>query len=375
MAHLRVVAALIVVLASLLAGCSPQRTIEAVGVLKEVAEVPAPDPRREQPERRAVTFTIEDRQREGDVYAVRAPPKASMILIPGVAPGGRNDPRLVAFAGVLARARFEVFVPEVEGMRQFQVSAADSRVLADSILYMAERHPERPLGIVALSFALGPSVLALFEPGVDSHADFVLAIGGYYDLEQALIYFTTGHYRSRPDEPWRHRRLNGWGKWAFVLANAHHVENQQDREILRRLAERKIQSPRENFRIDVSDLADRLGPEGRSIYALMTNEDPEQVAALVEALPKKVRDEIRALDLSRKPLDSLDVEFILVHGRNDPVIPSTQSVAFAEAVGTERAHLYLIDGLDHVDPEMPDLKDSVTLIQAVYRLLSIRDRR
>jgi hypothetical protein len=365
------VAALILVLATPLLGCAPQRTIEAVDILREVAEIPDPERSQEQPERRIVTFGTEGRQHEGDLYVLHEPPKAGMIMVPGVAPAGREDPRLVAFAGTFARARFEVLVPDVEGMRQARVSAADARVLADAVLFMAGRDPERPLGMAALSFALGPSVLALFEPGIEAHTDFILAIGGYYDLEQALTYFTTGHYRLSPDEPWRHRELNGGGKWAFVLANADRIEDRRDEEILQRMAERKIM----DSAADVSDLAERLGPEGHSVYALMTNDDPERVTDLVEALPPAVQAEIRALDLSRRPIETLDVAFILIHGRDDPVIPFTQSVIFAETMKPGRAHLYLIDNLDHVNPEPAGLADSIKMVQAVYRLLSIRDGR
>jgi pimeloyl-ACP methyl ester carboxylesterase len=236
---------------------------------------------------------------------------------------------------------------------------------------MAECDPERPLGMAALSFALGPSVLALLEPGIEQHTDFILAIGGYYDLEQALTYFTTGYYRLSPDEPWRRRELNGRAKWAFVLANADRIEDRRDEEILQHMAKRKITNPA----ADVSDLTRRLGPEGRSVYALMTNDEPERVADLVEALPTAVRAEIRALDLSRRPIETLDVEFILIHGRDDPVIPFTQSVTFAETMEPGRAHLYLIDNLDHVNPESASLMDSLKMVQAVYRLLSIRDRQ
>jgi pimeloyl-ACP methyl ester carboxylesterase len=366
-----VVAALLLVLVAAMPlwGCSPQRTIEAAGILREVAAIP--DPGREQPERRIVTFGVEGRQHEGDLYVPREPPKASMIMVPGVAPTGREDPRLIAFADIFARARFEVLVPDVEGMRRARVSTADARVLADAVLFMAERDPERPLGMAALSFALGPSVLALFEPGIERHTDFILAIGGYHDLEQALTYFTTGYYRLNPGEPWRRRELPGWGKWAFVLANADRIESRRDEDLLRRMAERKIA----NVAADVSDLAHRLGPEGRSVYALMTNGDPERVADLVEALPTAVWAEIRALDLSRRPIEALDVEFILIHGRDDPVIPFTQSVTFAESMGPSRAHLYLIDNLNHVNPEAATLMDTLKMVQAVYRLLSIRDSR
>src|SRR3970282_281862 len=48
------------------------------------------------------------------------------------APAAKDDPRLVAFATTLARARFLVLVPDVAGLRQLRVRAADAREIADA---------------------------------------------------------------------------------------------------------------------------------------------------------------------------------------------------------------------------------------------------
>ena len=98
------VAALIFLSAVALLGCSPQRTAETVSILMEIADTPDRHAQREHVERTTVAFAIEGRRHEGDIYVVREPPKATMIMIPGAAPAGREDPRLVAFANTFARA-------------------------------------------------------------------------------------------------------------------------------------------------------------------------------------------------------------------------------------------------------------------------------
>jgi pimeloyl-ACP methyl ester carboxylesterase len=117
----------------------------------------------------------------------------------------------------------------------------------------------------------------------------------------------------------------------------------------------------------------RLGPEGRAIYAVFVNDDPDRVPELLAALPPRLRQEIAALDLAPLDLGRLRGDLILIHGRNDPLVPYTESVSLARAVGPERSRLYLLDGLQHVTLGAPGLGEVVTLLRAVYRVLAERD--
>jgi hypothetical protein len=37
---------------------------------------------------------------------------------------------------------------------------------------------------------------------VAGRVDFMVAIGGYYDVESVVTYFTTGYYRDTANVPW-----------------------------------------------------------------------------------------------------------------------------------------------------------------------------
>lgn len=354
------------------AGCSPQRAIEATRVLDDVAAGEGPSALKEAtaaPQRSLVTVPVAGGAIAADLYQPREGAQAGMILVPGVAPTGKDDRRLVAFANTIARAGFEVLVPDLARMRALQVSAADAPLLASAARWMAQRDPDRPLGMTAISFAAGPAVLALSDPDAQGELDFLLTVGGYYDLPSVITFFTTGAFRESKTEPWRYRTPNAYGKWVFLLSNAPRLERPEDRVALAAIARKKLDDPT----ADVTSRVGELGPDGRAVYALLMNRDPERVTSLIAALPAVVRDEIAALDLARGTLATAGTRFVLIHGRNDAIIPETESQAFARALPDEAAALYLLDSLDHVNPEPPGVIDTLKLFDAVYTLLAYRD--
>ncbi|MCW5699603.1 MAG: hypothetical protein KIT00_07165 [Rhodospirillales bacterium] len=363
---------LILALVVVVSGCSPSRVLEAVDVLDDIDAGSGPSDLKQatsEPTRKEVRFVTEDTRFAADLYLPAEDPRAGMVLIPGAAPTGKDDPRLVDFAKTMARARFEVLVPDLPNMRALRVTSGDARLVAESVTYMARRGQDRPLGLTTISFAVGPAVLALFEPGVGRDVDFVVSVGGYYDMEAAITFFTSGAFRETPDMAWKNRTPNAFGKWLFVLSNADRLPDPRDRDALRAMARAKLQ----DSDADVSAVAANLGPDGRAVTALLNNRDPDRVPDLVAALPSAIVEEIRALDLKTRGLDTLDAQFVLVHGRDDPIIPETESMKFAKAAGPARARLYLVDSLRHVDPQPPGVTDTLILLRAIYRVLSLRD--
>ncbi|TFH49017.1 MAG: hypothetical protein E4H01_05170, partial [Lysobacterales bacterium] len=61
----------------------------------------------------------------GDLYLPVLGVRAAMVLVPGLAAAGNNDPRLVALARTLARVGFLVLIPEIPGFRAYRVSIED----------------------------------------------------------------------------------------------------------------------------------------------------------------------------------------------------------------------------------------------------------
>ena len=323
------------------------------------------------PRRSSLRYILDGRMHVADIYRpADGRALAGIVLVPGVQPLGKDEPRLVALAMTLARARFTVLVPDIPGMRRLTVHASDVSAIADTCRWLAEHRDLAPggrLGVGAVSYAVAPAVLAAMHPDVGSHVRFVLGIGGYYDLVQLLTYVTTGFYQV--DGQWRHMHPNRYGMWVFALSNVALLAAARDRTILTEMARRKMADVNAN----VDDLAAGLGSGGRALYALLTNTDRQRVPALIASLPPAMRRLISDLTLAGKPLGRLRAKLILVHGRSDTIIPYTQSVELAKAVVPEQAQLFLLDGFGHASLKHLSLTDRLRLWRAVNLLLAERN--
>lgn len=361
---------------TLLGGCG-WRGFEAIHVLNDIAAGAGPSRLKRTtpaPRRTAIGYRAGGRDYLADVYLPGGGEAAlaSLLLVPGIAPRGRDDPRLVAFAETLARARFRVLVPDMPNLRAQRVTPADIRHIGDGVAYLAASpiaSPPAPIGIAAVSYAVGPALLAALEAEPPGRVAFLLAIGGYYDSVDVITFFTTGYYRERADGKLLLGRPNAFGKWVFVIANAHRLEDAHDRALLRQMARRRL----DDNAAPIDDLAGALGPEGRAVYALMVNTAPDRVKALVAQLPAGVRNDIEALDISRRDLGRLKTRLILVHGRDDAVIPYTESLHLAAAAPAGGASLTIVGDLMHADLGGIGLWDAFRLWRAVLRLLRERD--
>lgn len=322
------------------------------------------------PIRNDAEFSIDARRHAADRYlpAERAP-RATLILLHGFTPEGRREPRLTQFAATMARAGFAVLVPELDGMRSLGVSIEDARDVGDALRHeLAARAGGdcRPLGLMALSFAVGPALIAVLAPEVKEHIDFVVAVGGYYDLDAAIAYATTGF------DPLSGR--NGVppaaeGRWWLLQSQAARLADPAERAVLVELARRRLADPR----AEVDDLLARLGNGGRALHALAANTDPSRVAALLAALPAGIRHSLQELDLARRSFTGLRARLLLIHGSSDPVIPVSHSRRLRDRLGHAQAKLFAASGLEHVDVA-PRLRDVWPLWHAIYDLLRLTEQ-
>ena len=307
----------------------------------------------------------------GDLY-LPPDPRAALLLIPGVTPEGRDDPRLVAFAGALARHGFLVFAPELPGLRAQRVSRDDPDAIAAAGEALASCYgPDVAprFAVAAISYAVAPVVIAATMPPGDHRIALIVGIGGYHDVVAAITYLTTGYYRQSPGQPWRYGSPEPSAKWVFVLASASRVPDPQDRALLSEIAHAKLANPD----ADVRHLEARLGSGGRAMIALVRNADPERVPELIAALPESVRRDIEYLDLSRRQLGNLSADLLLIHGRDDPLIPATESLALAAAVPPGHAEVFVVGNLSHVEIYPGAIPDTLQLWRAAYRLLTLRN--
>src|SRR4051812_3112500 len=90
---------------------------------------------------------------EGDVYAPASRVRAGMVLVPGAAVLGRDEPRLQALARTFARAGFVVLVPELPEVRRLALSRLDADRGASAIRQVRQWEPGPPPGVAGRSLA------------------------------------------------------------------------------------------------------------------------------------------------------------------------------------------------------------------------------
>lgn len=348
-----------------LAGCEPARHYQAARVLQDFAAGTADSPFKQAtpaPLRQAVAYTVAGRAHRGDLYlpgpltgctgerAAAEParcPRAAIVAVPGAVPLGKDDPRLVAFATTLARAGFAVLAPEIAGYRQLRMRPADADAVADAFAWLAAREDLAPAGragIAAFSYSVGPALLAALRDDVRERVRFVVGVGGYYDLPRAMRFFTTGWFEH--EGRWQRTTPDDTGRMVLAYSGLDYLADGADRAVFDRMVALRMADPR----ADLAPLAAQLGPGARSLYALALNDDPARFPDLFARLPAAMRADIARLDLARHDLRPLRARLLLVHGRNDNLIPWPESLALAAAVPEGQARVFVIRRvLGHVD--------------------------
>jgi len=325
------------------------------------------------PERRAIDFNVEGRAYQGDLYLSSQATRAGIVLVPGMVPRGKDDSRIVALAQTLARLQFAVLVPDLQGTRHYRVRAHDVREVADAFRHLRSRKdlvPQGRVGVAGFSYGAGPVLLAALEPDIRDEVDFVVTLGGYYNLHTIVTYFTTGYFKTEPDGDWQYLQPSPYNKWVFTLSNADLVERHQDRASLQTLAHESL----EYGEVASAGSSANLAPDAQALYRLITNEEPNHVPQLIQQLPASILTELEGLNPASRDLTALQAEAILVHGRSDTMIPYSESLALAQALPPDQVRLFVIDGLVHVDVRIKR-QDIPGLLRAMEALLAQREHR
>lgn len=353
-----------------LAGCAPARHYESALVLQNLA-ITGDDSRLKRitpsPLRETVGYTVDGRERRADLYlpgpleACRTPdtrhspncPRAALIAVPGAVPRANRDPRFTAFATTLARAGFAVLAPEMPGFRALRVRPQDAREIADAFRHALSRPelaPEGRAGIFAFSYAAGPALLAALEEDVRDRVRFVAALGGYHDLPRAMRFFTTGWYEH--DGAWHYLAPDDTGRMVLAFSSLDYLRNPSDAALFQQMVETRLK----DSSADLAALAAQLSKPGQAVYALAVNTDPARFPQLLEGLPEAMRTDLERLNLASRDLGPLKARLWLVHGRNDNLIPWTESLALAAAAPAGQARVFLIHRVvGHVDLSMSGL--------------------
>tara|TARA_B100000676_G_scaffold313510_1_gene395800 strand:- start:19947 stop:21062 length:1116 start_codon:yes stop_codon:yes gene_type:complete len=292
--------------------------------------------------------------------------RAVLVFVPGLTPAGRDDTRVTAVAGVLARARFRVVVPQLPGASTFRTDEADNAVL-ELVLTDVSDDGGLPLVVVAISYGQGPALIALSDPELAEALDTYVGLGGYYDALSVVRFTTTGAVgRETAQEI---LEPDPRARWILLMANAALVSSPLDRATLTTLASQGLYDGPPDV-MAIATVMAGLQPDAHALLTFIANTDPARVEDLLANLDPVLRDGVLAVSPSLHDLSPLEGKLLLIHGDADPIVPIDESRRLADAV--EGTRLIVVPGFSHIDSEATGIMGQIAMIRAVTALLDTR---
>jgi pimeloyl-ACP methyl ester carboxylesterase len=284
-----------------------------------------------------------------DLWTPAGPgPHPGLLLVHGLAADGKDDPRMLQAAALLARLGRRVLVPDLPALRAQRLRPDDAGPITAGLAQLAgdPAVDGARLALVSVSVGAGPAFLALAGPGPGRGVALIVTLGGYADARELIRHATTA------------RGLDPELVRAFVRVNLDLVRDPTDREAVRRALEGQ-------------PLAAGAGPEARAVHELLGNRDPGRVDALITALPAETRALLDALSPARHS-GRVGGRLVAVHGRDDPTVPFTESLRLAAAGPRGHARAVLVGVVGHVEgapSTAGQLGDLLRLLGVVYELV------
>lgn len=293
----------------------------------------------------------------------------TVILSAGVNPRGLDEPRLATFARGIAERGVAVVTPELPDLVDFRVTPRLTDQIEDVARWAADRadlSPDGRIGLVGVSFSGGLSVVAAGRPALRDRTAFVVSLGGHGDLLRTLRFLSTGVL---PDGSRRtahdygltvalHNVVPGLvppeqveplraGLRRFLLASTVYMT---DQEAGRRIFEESVA------------MEQGLPEPSRRLLRFATTRDVEALGPLViGTLPGFASDP--ALSPERSPAPAAPV--FLLHGEDDTVIPSAETVSLSRwlAVRHVPVRTLVTPLISHAEVQSTSPADALRLIR------------
>ena len=137
--------------------------------------------------------------RHGDVpaqiYMPSVVSELAVLVMPGFNSNGIDEPRLAALAEDIAASGYPVMALALPDLQQFRLTPHSTDVIEDAVAWMTTQPrlaPDGTIGIIAVSFAGGLSVVAAGRDRIRDHVKFVVSMGGHGDMRRVMRYLATG---------------------------------------------------------------------------------------------------------------------------------------------------------------------------------------
>lgn len=285
---------------------------------------------------------------EATIFRGRLEPLGLFVVSPGLHYDGPDDARFDRFCSVVADAGFVVvapFLPDYLDLR-VQVGAADD--FETSVRAAIERFPE--LGaptIFSISFGSYPALTAAARLG--DAVDGVIVFGGYADFSAVARFCVDGRIDDGSEQ--RTIAFDRSNLPALFVNLARHLVPARDarqlEEAFRTICRQSWGRPERSDRAFLDRLVaahEAEVPESiRALFRIGCGADPGAHDLVVRAL-EDGRDDYADFD-PRRSSEGLRCPVVIVHGKDDDVIPWTEAVELDRSLSPRTTTRLYLTGL------------------------------
>lgn len=265
----------------------------------------------------------------GHVYAPERP-SPPILLLPGAAPLGKDDPRAVRLARSLARAGRTVFIPDLI-LYERRLEAEDlDRVVRSALALSSHPAAQGEVSLLGISYGGSFALVAAADERLRGRLAQVATFGAYWDLVGVIQAVTTG--ASLIDGvriPWQ----------------GHPMARSILEEAVVGLSPEVNRSPLQAA-LGSGDPG-ALSTQERALFELLRNEDPARTRELVAGLSVELRDFLSGFSPS-SVARGLDVPVVAMHSTDDPAVPYGELIRLRRAL--PEARVVTVSSFRHVDP-------------------------
>lgn len=277
----------------------------------------------------------------------------TIVLVPGVHRDGIEEARLVALADDLAATGYGVLTVAAPDLQRFRITPDVTDVIEDAVSWAASQRglaPDGKVGIVGVSFSGGLSIVAAGRSSIRNKVAFILSFGGHGDLARVMHYLCSGQVLGDLERAQRSSAVSGashvqvhpphdYGVAIVLLSMADRVVPPEQIEPLSRgidgflLASSldmvdKPAATKEFARM--REYAETLPEPARTFMTYVNDRAVEKLGPILLPVVDALKDHPAMPSLSAERSDPPLAPVFLLHGVDDNVIPSMETVLLGE---------------------------------------------
>lgn len=294
--------------------------------------------------------------------------RRTVLLMPGVHRDGIDEARLVGLAEDLAATGFGVLTIAAPDLQRFKITPEVTDVIEDAVIW-ASAQPryaaDGKVGMLGISFSGGLAVVAAGRESIRDRVAFVLSFGGHGDLARVMHYLCSGEVLGD---------LAG-ARRSSAVAGADHVRVHPPHDygvavVLLSLADRVVPADQvaglsrgiDDFLLasslamtdqaaalkvfeDTRVYAATLPEPSRTLMAYVNDRAVDKLGPILLPVADGLRDHPGMSALSAERAAPPLAPVLLLHGVDDNVIPSVETVLLAEHLKGKARVTGLLSGL------------------------------